>query len=110
MQIKDTGENSIGAFINEQLTDMTVVHVLGEIDLSNVRQFEDAIDRASTEKSTEIDLQYCTYLDSSAVNALLKSRNRLGTQLHVRARERGVVKRIFDVMGLSETLQVDYRA
>ena len=109
MLTTETSQSRIAAFIREVLPESEVVHVLGEIDISNATLFEEAIDRASFGSSLLIDLMHCTYLDSSALNVLLKRHEKLGAKLHVQASNHGIVQRIFDIMGIADVLQVEYR-
>ncbi|MGZ3574788.1 MAG: STAS domain-containing protein [Vulcanimicrobiaceae bacterium] len=108
VSIRCANESQIGVFINDSLVDSEVVCVLGEIDVSNVQFFAEAVDRASLGACARIDLRHCTYLDSAALDVLVKCRRRIGTKLHVQAGGHGVVRRAFDSTELSKVLQVDY--
>ena len=50
---------------------VTVVRVDGDLDLATCPELAEALERADVGKRTVIDLSGCTFLDSSAVRALI---------------------------------------
>ncbi len=92
--------------------DHVVVAALGgEVDVSNVREIEDAI-RAAVGPATVglvVDVGSLTYLDSSGVRLLLKLHDRLRDirrGFAVARPEDGIVARVIDVVGLADEVQV----
>ena len=83
-----------------------VLSAAGEIDLSNVDAFKDALTAASTEsagsgETLTVDLSALEYLDSAAVNALFAR----AESIHVIAHP--LLMSIFTVSGLTELATVE---
>jgi anti-anti-sigma factor len=84
---------------------MTIV-LAGEFDLDAVRSFNACVDAAieSTERAVVVDMVDVTFIDSTAISALLQFRRRLGGQ--GRAMRviplRPSVARVFELAGLGD--------
>ena len=83
-----------------------VLSASGEIDLSNVDAFNDALTTASTEAAVSgepltVDLSAVEYLDSAAVNALCAS----GDHIHLIAHP--LLMSILSVSGLAELVTIE---
>jgi anti-anti-sigma factor len=82
----------------------TVLKVVGEIDLSNVESFAQALETAmseATDTTLTVDLSAVEYLDSAAVNVLFPRAERIRLIAHP------FLYRIFGVSGLSELTDVE---
>jgi anti-anti-sigma factor len=83
-----------------------VLTATGEIDLSNVDTFDDALTRAVTETAAgggtlTVDLSAVEYLDSAAVNVLFPHAD------HIRLIAHPFLIRVFTVSGLTELTDVE---
>lgn len=82
-----------------------IVRVTGSIDLSNVEEFDAALDRAVTESPTGfvIDLTEATYLDSAGIKAILAAYQRVsgaGGKLSTVIRSKNI-KDLFNLIQLN---------
>ncbi len=83
-----------------------VLTATGEIDLSNVDTFDDALTTAVTETAAgggilTLDLSGVDYLDSAAVSAIFPHAD------HIRLIAHPFLIRVFDVSGLTELAVVE---
>ncbi|BBX44282.1 STAS domain-containing protein [Mycobacterium cookii] len=83
-----------------------VLTATGEIDLSNVDSFDDALTAAVAETEAgggmlTVDLSGVEYLDSAAVNAIFPHAD------HIRLIAHSFLLRVFDVSGLTELADVE---
>ena len=83
-----------------------VLTATGEIDLSNVDAFDDALTTAVTETAADggtltVDLSGVEYLDSAAVNVLFPHAE------HIRLIAHPFLIRIFTISGLAELTDVE---
>jgi anti-anti-sigma factor len=85
----------------------TVLTATGEIDLSNVEQFSQALNAAVAEANTGgakrlvVDLGAVEYLDSAAVNVLFPYAE------HIRVIAHPFLVRVFEISGFSELATVE---
>ena len=83
-----------------------VLTATGEIDLSNVEPFSEALTLAAAEVASDsrtltVDLSGVEYLDSAAVNALFPHAD------HIRVIAHPLLVRVFDVSGFAELATVE---
>lgn len=83
-----------------------VLTAVGEIDLSNIDAFNQALGAAATEAAANgetltVDLSAVEYLDSAAVNALFARAD------HIRLIAHPLLMSIFTVSGLAELVTVE---
>jgi anti-anti-sigma factor len=88
-----------------------VVALAGELDLSTVSRFVDAIDDALDERPpvVELDLSQLTFIDSSGVGAYVTAFRRAkaqGTSLSVGNRS-ALVQRVLELSGVEEALAAE---
>jgi anti-anti-sigma factor len=84
-----------------------VLHIFGDVDLTTVDQLNKAIDEAAVEDATLlINLSKCRYFDSSGLAALVRARERLGTQLTVLVKPNTGVYRTLRVVGFDKIFNV----
>lgn len=84
-----------------------VVHIFGEIDLSNAAEFESELrEAAARQRSIVINLSACNYMDSSGLRVLLRLHADLGDRLRIVLPPTGGVRRVFTVAGLDRLLQL----
>jgi anti-anti-sigma factor len=98
----------------EPLGRLTLVHVLGELDISNYRGLSEAIERAGEGSSDPILVAFgeCAYIDTSGINALVSAHRNIGKRLHVIVPHDSKIRKIFEATGLRRALLVhdDFRA
>ena len=83
-----------------------VLTATGEIDLSNVEPFNEALTLAAAEVASDsgtltVDLSGVEYLDSAAVNALFPHAD------HIRVIAHPLLVRVFDISGFTELATVE---
>jgi anti-sigma B factor antagonist len=86
---------------------VTVLEVIGEVDLSNADQLRDAAIAALTPfgGTLRIDLAEVTFIDSTGLGALIAVYNYAGDQHRVLIQNpRRNVQRILEITGLGEVL------
>jgi anti-anti-sigma factor len=88
-----------------------VVALTGELDLSTVSRFVDAIDDALDDRppALELDLSQLTFIDSSGVGAYVTAFRRAkaqGTSLSVGNRS-ALVQRVLELSGVEEALAAE---
>ena len=92
------------AFIREDFDAVVVLHVFGELDISNSKDFESAVTSAEPDIGPErllvIDLTTCTFLDSTALQVVVRAHQRQGDRLCVIVPEASVIHRIFKITNL----------
>jgi anti-anti-sigma factor len=99
----------MATFVSQSLDDSESIQVSGEIDVANAAEFEESVLRASrVGKPVRIDLTRCTYIDSNAVNVLVKLHET--PELRLVATSGSVVQRVFDIVGISEHFPITYEA
>jgi anti-anti-sigma factor len=96
------------AFVYQATPPASVLNVFGEIDLSNVSEFQAAIDRLEVgeDRRTIVNLAGCTYIDSSGLRALCKAYLACGRRMRIVVPAKGPLRRIFTVTGLTTQLEV----
>jgi anti-anti-sigma factor len=80
---------------------------VGEIDLSNIEEFEQALATATTEAAGEtllVDLSAVEYLDSAAINALVSHADHIDVIAHP------LMMTVFRISGLTELATVEAAA
>ncbi|HZY98970.1 MAG TPA: STAS domain-containing protein [Candidatus Baltobacteraceae bacterium] len=95
----------IAAFIREEDPRGRILHVLGEVDLSNADEFQSAVlEVAKGAGNVIVDLTACTYMDSSGLRVLAIAHKTIDDRLRVVVPRNGSVHRIFEITGLAEQL------
>lgn len=87
--------------------DRVVIRVKGELDMAAAPDLSEAINRAKGSGRVSLDLSGVTFLDSSAIGALVASGRSLaeqGSRLEVGPRS-DIVMRVLEITGLSETAE-----
>ena len=100
-------EGSIATFVRETRGNWDVLHVAGEVDLSNVRELEAELGRlgSSGSRHAALDLTRCTYLDSTGLHAIARAYQNRGKRLRIVVPEDGI-RRVFKLTNLADTLGV----
>src|SRR5579872_478745 len=98
----------------EPLGKLTLVHVLGELDITNYRELSEAIERAGEGSRDPILVAFveCTYIDTSGITALVGAHRKFGKRLHVIVPHHSKIRKMFETTGLHRALLVhdDFRA
>ena len=86
------------------------VEMVGEVDISNVREIRDAIDAKMSDAAVvAVDLSATTFLDSSAIALLLELADRLRTtrrELYVIIPDDAPIRRLAKIAGLDALVPV----
>lgn len=98
----------------ESLGKLTLVHVIGELDIVNCLEFSEAVGRAARTNPGPLLVAFveCTYVDTSGLTALVAAHRKYGKRLHVIVPLDSKIRRIFEAAGLHRALLVhdDFRA
>jgi anti-anti-sigma factor len=83
------------------------LHVLGDLDIANVREFEAALATAvRSGNRLVLNLSQCSFIDCSALTVLVRTYEKLGKRLCVVTGSRGVVTFLFELTGLGQSLPI----
>ena len=97
--------------ISSEITDATVIiHIEGEVDVSNASELRDALDTALADgvKEVEADFAEVAYIDSTGIGVLVGAAHRAqesGSVLVV-ANPQKNVERVFTLLGVDKDLNV----
>ena len=98
----------------ESLGKLTLVHVIGELDITNYAEFSSAVERAAETSPGPLLIAFveCTYVDTSGLTALVGAHRKYGKRLHVIVPPDSKIRRIFEATGLHRAMLVheDFRA
>jgi anti-anti-sigma factor len=95
------------AIILENRITEDILHVFGELDLTSVDELRGAIDRAAASASHVIvDLEPCTYVDSSILSVLMRSCETYAGRFQIVIPPTGIVRRVFTITSLIGQLPV----
>lgn len=98
------------AFIREDFDAVIALHVFGELDIANAKDFEAAVEGAEPDLGAErllvIDLGSCTFLDSTALQVVVRAHQRQGDRLVVIVPEASVIHRIFRITSLDQRISI----
>lgn len=97
---------SLTLFTARHNDDQLMLVAAGEIDLSNIEDFEQALVAATTEAASGdetllVDLSAAEYLDSAAINALVTHADRIHVIAHP------LMMTVFRISGLTELTTVE---
>lgn len=97
---------SLAPVLVESLGRLTLIHVIGELDISNYMEFGEAIDAAASRSSDPVIVGFveCTYVDTSGLTALVMGHRKHGRRLHVVVPRDSRVRRVFETTGLHRAL------
>lgn len=92
----------------ESLGRLTLVHVIGELDITNYVEFSEALERAASTNDGPLLVAFveCTYVDTSGLTALVAAHRKYGKRLHVISPLDSKTRRIFEATGLHRALLV----
>lgn len=93
------------AFEVVDVDDVHVVSLFGQLDLANADQVRDALIGVAG-STVVVDLSGLQFLDSSGIAALVSARGRIlasGNGFELQG-ARGIVRRVFEITGLSSLL------
>jgi anti-anti-sigma factor len=101
---KETTQNAI---IHESKPEGEVLHVFGEVDLTNVEELRGAIDRAAADGlHVIVDLATCSYIDSTILSVLMRASETYAGRFQIVVPAGGIVRRIFTITSLIGQLPV----
>jgi len=87
-----------------------VLHVFGELDISNAKEFEDAVVSADPDIGADrllvIDLGSCTFIDSTALQVVVRAHQRHGDRMCAIVPEAGVIHRVFRITNLDSRIPI----
>lgn len=88
-------------FVHDRVADVDVLRVFGEVDISSTAKLEDAMRSAARpDAQLVVDLQPCTFIDSSILTALIRAEKALRGRFGIILPEDGPVLRIFAITSL----------
>jgi len=97
-------------FSRQQSAGALVLHVGGEIDISNAERFDEAVTAliAAAEPDQRLVVTFTmeSFCDSTALSVLIKHRHTVGGRMDIVAPEGSVVKKVLDVTNLSSQFDV----
>jgi len=86
---------------------LLVLPLIGEFDLSNADTLAATVDAADDgQRTIVLDFSEVIYLDSSALNVLVRKHRVLGSRLRLVVPMHATARRIFDLSGLSQQLAI----
>lgn len=90
-------------FVHDRVAGTDVLRVYGEVDLSSVAALETALQAAAgPDAQIVVDLQPCTFIDSSVLAALVRAAKTYEGRFGLILPESGPVRRIFTITSLVE--------
>ena len=94
-------------------SDTVVIEVSGEIDLATAPEVVSVLDGATDARRVVIDLTHTTFVDSAAINSLIRCRRRLGehgVDFRLVSPPDGIVRKALEITNvISELVVVDSR-
>lgn len=95
-------------FVQRSIDDAQYLHVLGDVDLGNVRELAAAMafPMMQAGRRLVIDLTQCTYIDCSVLTLLVRTHAKMGRRLCIVTGSPGIVTLMLEVTGLGRTLPV----
>lgn len=94
-------------FVHDHVGGVDVLRVYGEVDLSSVAALESAIDAAAgPDAQVVVDLQPCTFIDSSVLAALIRAERTYQGRFGLMLPEVGPVRRIFTITSLLDHFRI----
>jgi anti-anti-sigma factor len=92
---------------SQKVVDAQYLHVLGDVDLGNVREFEAALTGPmQAGRRLVIDLTQCAYIDCSVLTVLVRAHANMGRRLCIVTGTPGVVTLMLEVTGLGRSLPI----
>lgn len=82
--------------------------VSGQVDLSNIDRFREALEKAAPKASElVVDLSECTYMGSEGIGALIETVQSLGERRLVLRSPSGIIQKVLDLSGLGNLPNVE---
>lgn len=95
------------AIIHESKPEGEILHVFGEVDLTNVEELRSAIDSAAANGlHVVVDLDTCSYIDSTILSVLMRASETYAGRFQIVVPAAGIVRRIFTITSLIGQLPV----
>lgn len=103
--------NEAGRFQISQRGEAAVIDVTGDLDISNVGQFEAALEHAveSRHQTIVVSLARAAYFDSIGIHSLLRFAERLGTtrrRFVVVAPRNSAPRRVLEITGVASSYAI----
>ncbi|MGH2693057.1 MAG: STAS domain-containing protein [Actinomycetota bacterium] len=87
------------------------LRIRGQVDLSNVDRFREALATATPNASVlVIDLSECSYMGSEGIGALIETVRSLGRGRLVLRSPSGIIHKVLDLSGLGKLANVEISA
>lgn len=97
------------ATVLEVMDDGHMLHVFGEVALSEASKFAAAMDQAAADGETvSVNLTKCRYIDSSGLTELVRANERFRTQLRLLIGAKSQIRRIFELTKLDSLIPTSY--
>ena len=97
-----------GHFVVEQLGNINLVHVIGELDIGNYAQLGKELAAVAETAGGPLVVGFveCTYVDTSGLTAIVQAHRLYGRRLHLVVPPKSNVRRMFEVTGLNRALLI----
>lgn len=98
------------ATVIERSSELTRLHVLGDVDIAYAQEFEAAIDDALSQGEAPVllDFRGCRYMDSTALTAIVRAVKRHGPRLRASVVVPSAIERIMKTAAFEQVLPIDY--
>lgn len=108
-QLNAAANEPVGMAVVNELTDgEEIVHVFGEVDLSNAHELELAIAKAgNSDGSVAVDFRSCQYIDTSVLTVLVRAHKALGARFRIITSAQGNVGRLLRITKIDTVLSVE---
>ncbi len=104
MAVRSLRHSLGGAFVHDDTAEINVVHVVGDVDIANSKQFEEMLMKGDAGRGLVVNLTECSYIDSTGLSVLVRAKRRLGDAFSVIAHPEGMVRRILELTQLWKVL------
>jgi len=96
------------ATVLDEQGDKTILHVYGDVDLVYADEFEAAMHEGAAGGTLIVDLQECSYMDSTGLTALVRVVRRHGDRVHAVVTQGSTVARILQLTAFHDVLRIAY--
>ena len=83
-----------------------VINVFHEVDIATAAEFEAELAKPTEHGPVVIDFSQCRYIDTSAINPLLRAYERFGDRLQIVVAAKSQVERLFRLLHLQSVLPI----
>jgi anti-anti-sigma factor len=108
IQLSDFAPLEHCAFVHDSVPAAEVLHVFGDVDITDDGNFEAAIERSIRDgRPLVIDLAGCAYMGASALSVLVRAKARLGDALRLAAPATGFAGRLLTIAEMQRYFTIE---